>query len=264
MRKLFFLVLSFVYVIGHVQNLKIQPTQLNHISVEADEFIGIDGIGDYFYIKNNILYKKNALKSFQYQNINLGKLKKVDVINPLKISLFYQEFNTIILLDSQLNEIQKINLSENEKPILATAVGTSGQNQLWIFNNLDQQIGLLDTNTNTNKSIGQPIKSTIIYYQTNFNYFEWIDTENLWYSCTIYGRTNLVGKTDTNSQLQYVDATNYIYKKGESLYLRDIQSLILYEIEIVEKSFKKFYYKDQILSIFTDQGITNYNITKPR
>jgi len=34
-------------------------------------------------------------------------------------------------------------------------------------------------------------------------------------------------------------------------------------IENVEKSFKNFYYKDQILSIFTNQGISNYKITIP-
>jgi hypothetical protein len=34
-------------------------------------------------------------------------------------------------------------------------------------------------------------------------------------------------------------------------------------IEISEKTFKNFTYKDQILSIFTNQGITNYKITLP-
>ena len=43
------------------------------------------------------------------------KIKKVDLINPLKVTLFYEEFNTVVLLDNQMNEIQKIDFSKNEK-----------------------------------------------------------------------------------------------------------------------------------------------------
>jgi hypothetical protein len=37
------------------------------------------------------------------------KITKVDLQNPLKIVLFYESFNSALLLDNQLNEIQKIN-----------------------------------------------------------------------------------------------------------------------------------------------------------
>jgi hypothetical protein len=35
------------------------------------------------------------------------KITKVDLQNPLKIVLFYESFNSALLLDNQLNEIQK-------------------------------------------------------------------------------------------------------------------------------------------------------------
>jgi hypothetical protein len=47
------------------------------------------------------------------------------------------------------------------------------------------------------------------------------------------------------------------------LFLQDLKKNRIYTIENVDKSFKKFYYKDQILAIFTDQEITNYKITIP-
>jgi hypothetical protein len=47
------------------------------------------------------------------------------------------------------------------------------------------------------------------------------------------------------------------------LYFKVFEENQLYQIDIFEKSFKKFYYKDQILSIFTDRGISNYKITLP-
>jgi hypothetical protein len=71
----------------------------------------------------------------------LGKITKVDLQNPLKIVLFYESFN-VAPLDNQLNEIQKINFSSNANPIVITATGIASQNQLWVYNSLNQQIGL--------------------------------------------------------------------------------------------------------------------------
>ena len=57
--------------------------------------------------------------------------------------------------------------------------------------------------------------------------------------------------------------TVLLYKKGGDLYRYDFVGNKSTLIEIGEKTFKNFTYKDQILSIFTDQGITNYKITIP-
>jgi hypothetical protein len=37
----------------------------------------------------------------------------------------------------------------------------------------------------------------------------------------------------------------------------------VYKIEIVEKSLQNFYYKDQILAIFTNQEIKNFKLKLP-
>jgi hypothetical protein len=50
------------------------------------------------------------------------------------------------------------------------------------------------------------------------------------------------------------------------LYFKDISdtnSDTVSEIEVLEKTFDKFCYKDQILSIFTAKEITNYKIVTP-
>jgi hypothetical protein len=38
----------------------------------------------------------------------------------------------------------KVNLSQNNKPIIASFTGISALNQLWILLSLDQQLGLYD------------------------------------------------------------------------------------------------------------------------
>lgn len=245
------------------QSQNIVATKIDRVAFEADDLVGSDGFGNYFYIKNNVFFKQTATALLQYQNIALGKIKKIDLINPLKVTLFYEEFNTVVLLDNQMNEIQKIEFSKNETQIIASAVGMSGQNQLWIYNSLDQQIGLYDIATNTYKSLGVPIKENLLFYQTDFNNFHWIDKQNQWFTCSIFGRTTSNGLLENQNRLQLIENNSLMYCRDNTLFLFDRNTSKEYEIEIVEKSFQNFYCKNQILSIFTDQGITNYKITLP-
>ena len=88
--------------------------------------------------------------------------------------LFYEDFNSVVLLDNQLNKISEINFSQNNIPIVATATGMSTQNQLWIYNTLNQQIGLFDYLKNEYKTVSTPLTENIKFYQTDFNTFYWI------------------------------------------------------------------------------------------
>jgi hypothetical protein len=263
MKSSFLYILFFFVSVNFAQTSKISAKQINSVAFEADYFAGFDGFENYFYVKDNILFKLKTDAFLQYQNLSLGKLTKVDITNPLKIVLFYEEFNSVIILDNQLNEIQRIDFSTNEIPIVASAIGISGQNQLWVYNSLNQQIGLYDLNTNSYKNLGVPIKETFTYYQTDFNYFHWIDKQDQWMSCTIFGRFFSNGKVESSDQIQIIDQNKQLYLKNKQLYFKDLASNTLFEIAIVEKTFKNFYYKDQILSIFTDKGITNYKIIIP-
>ncbi len=263
MRKLIYLLSVFYCCFSFSQNLKLMPTKIDSIAIDADSFIGFDGFNNCFYTKNNVLFKKVGDSNLQYQNPSLGKIAKVDILNPLKIIVFYEEFNAVMVLDNQLNEIQKVDFSKLETPVVASAIGISGQNKLWVFNSLNQQIGLYDLNSNMYQNLGMPIKDGVSYYQTDFNYFQWIDKQNNWNTCTIYGRIFSCGKVETTSKMQLLNENKVLLSKDNLLFIRDKNANKLYEIEIVEKSFNNFYYKDQILSIFTNKGITNYKITIP-
>jgi len=263
MKKKIFLVLLLISWYGFGQVEKLVPTPTETIPFNGDTFIGFDGLNNCLYLKDNVLYKKSDSVLLQYQNISLGKITKVDILNPLKVIVFYEEFNTVMVLDNLLNEIQKVEFTKFEPPVMASAIGISGQNKLWIFNSLSQQIGLYDLNSNTYKNIGTPIEDGITYYQTDFNYFQWIDKQNNWNTCTVYGRIFNNGKVESSAEKQLLENNKILFSNLNRLFIRDRNLNKLYEIEIVEKSFKKFYYKDQILSIFTEQGITNYKITIP-
>jgi len=252
---------SFSMVIS--QNLKPAAVSVNSIRFDGDQFLGYDPFGFYYTIKNNVFSKVGTQDTIEYKNISLGKITKVDLQNPLKIVLFYENFNTVVILDNQLNETQKINFSENTIPIVASAIGIASQNQLWVYNSMNQQLGLYDYLNNLYKTISVPFTESIKNYSSDFNVFYWIDNKNNWYTCDIFGRITNKGKVNDYESITIINENQFIYSTNGVLVFQDLEKDQKTEIKIAEKSFKKFSYKDQILSIFTAEEITNYKIILP-
>ncbi|WP_406845091.1 hypothetical protein [Flavobacterium soyae] len=257
---LLFIVCSFSPFFG--QNQKINASVISKFKIDTDEFIGYDSFGYSYQIKNNVFSKIKGSEIFEYKNVSLGNITKVDIQNPLKIVLFYEDFNSVVLLDNQLNKMTEINFSQNTIPIVVSAIGMSTQNQLWIFNTLNQQIGLFDYLKNEYKTVSIPLTEGIKYYQTDFNTFYWIDKKNNWFSCDIFGKISSLGNVADFDKIEIISPQKFIFSKANSLYLRENTNTFS-EIEVLEKSFDKFYYKDQILSIFTTKEIVNYKIVIP-
>lgn len=262
---LLFIACSFSAVFAQDQKKNLTP--VSRFTIDADAFLGFDSFGFSYLIKNNVFSKIKGKEVFEYKNVSLGEITKADILNPLKIVLFYEDFNSAVLLDNQLNKITEINFSQNNNTsIVATAIGMSTQNQLWIYNSLNQQIGLFDYLKNEYKTVSTPLTENMKFYQTDFNIFYWIDEKNNWFSCDIFGKTTDLGKIPDFDKILILGPKQYIFSKANLLYFKDIHkdgSETVSEIEVLEKSLNNFCYKDQILSIFTAKEITNYKIVIP-
>ena len=256
--KMIILFLCFINQIVFSQTLK--PELINKLIIETDNFIGFDALGDFYYTKENVFLKKTKLQLLEYKNLSLGKIYKIDIQNPLKIVLFYQDFNTIITLDNQLNETQKINFSDFENPINVSATGISSNNKLWVFNSFDNKIGLFNYLKKDYKSISVPISYSIKNYNSDFNNFYFIDENNKFYYCDIYGRILFLMKIPDFDQVSIINSGQIIYSKNNNLFLFDLKNNQNQKIEISEKTIENFCYKNQILTIFTIQEISNYKI----
>lgn len=260
-KKVFFFILSLISITGFAQ--KLNTTLIDSNSLVCDTYIGFDTLGDYYFIKDNVFTKKSKLQLWQYKNITLGKITSVDIINPLQIVLFYEQFNTIILLDNQLNVVQKLDLSLLNNSLIAANVSLSGRNQLWVYNSSNQKLGLYDYNKNTLTEFPIPIQGTIKHTQSDFNSFIWIDNLNNCYSSDIFGKINLLCTVPAYDKIQIIDNERIIFSITHKLYLLNYVKKSIIEIEIVENSFENFYYKEQNLAIFTNQQIKNYKIILP-
>jgi hypothetical protein len=105
------------------------------------------------------LYTINSDNRLKKYNINgdsvgvfndvkkFGKLSYVRAQNPWKTILFYENFQTIVLLDKYLNNLGNINL--RDKNIFnVKAVASSYDNNIWVFDGREFKIKKLDDNGN--------------------------------------------------------------------------------------------------------------------
>ena len=253
--------LSFAFVFSQEQSLNAQF--ISSQKIDADNFIGFDDMDNQYYIKNNVLHKKNRQELWQYKNVSLGRPTRIDFQNQLKIMLLYENFNTVVLLDNQLNEIQKINFSETETPILISATGIASQNRLWIYNSLNQQIGLFDVLKNSYLSLTPSFEGNFKHYFSDFNTFQWIDDKLDWYNVDVFGKISTIGKVADFEKIKIISNSEVLFSKDGKLFLNNVSTNSIYTIEDIEKSFKDFFYKDQNLTIFTNKEILNYKINKP-
>lgn len=247
-------------------NLSGQTTQMelvNKFGFSADRFVGADKFGFYYFIKNNVLFKTKNDESLAYKNLPLGQITKVDLQNPLKVTLFYERFNTAVTLDNQLNETLKIDFSQLKTPLVVSKIGMASQNQLWVFDDISRQLFLYNSTNGNLKAVGTPFSENIVYYNTDFNYFEWLDDKNSWFQCSIFGNVQKLDYAFDFDKILFSDNECIIYKKDEKIFVFGKNTKKISLLENSNKTFESLWYKNQILSIFTEQEISNYKIIIP-
>ena len=241
----------------------ISSTKQNSIKIECEIFLGFDNQQNKYSIKNNILTKNSETITYQYNNLGLGKITRVDFQNPLQIVVFYKNFNTVVLLDNQLNEIKKIDFNLKSTPVTLEAVALSSQNQIWIYDSISSKIGLYNVNTYAFKWISTMLENPISYYESDYTHFYWTDVNLNLYRISIYGTIEKLGIQSKFDSIQLTKNGNSIYQLENQLYYYDLTSKRSSKIAIDEKIISKFFFRDGILSIFTQNEITNYKIILP-
>lgn len=259
---LFILIINFLYFSLQSQEV-IPAVKQSDTQLACDIFLGFDNQKSIYSLKNNILTKNSDGITYQYNNLSLGKITNVDFQNPLQIVIFYKNFNTVVLLDNQLNEIKKIDFNLKSTPINLEAVALSSQNQIWIYDSISSKIGLYNVNTDTFKWISTMLENPISYYESDYTHFYWTDIHLNLYRISIYGTIEKLGNLPKFDAIQLTKNGNSIYKTDDKLYYYDLTSKSSNKIAIDEKIISKFFFRDGILSIFTQNEITNYKIILP-
>ena len=107
----------------------------------------IDNLGRIYLVTDkNILinYRPDFKEMYRHANTKSGAISSIDVSNPLKITVFYDNFNKIKIFDNTLTQITEMNLSEKFSDI--TACASSNDGTYWVYD--PTQFKLLKINEN--------------------------------------------------------------------------------------------------------------------
>lgn len=215
--------------------------------------------------QNIIKYNSNGEKLYTYNN-NLGNISYVDVSDPLKILVFYNEFNQIIFLDKTLSIIGSPILLDNlelDQIELACSSNTGG---FWVYNSQTNQIKLI--NNNLQVKLQSVSINSILSTNTRPNYM--IEKNDYIYlnipesGIIIFDKFGTYNKIIPIKNLNafQIFNNNIIYYKNNKLFSFEVEKLIEKSIDIPDTSNVKdvrieqnklYILKDKELAIYQEK-----------
>ncbi len=254
----------FISVVAFSQKT-IKTSFIKTIDIKAEAIISIDKISDFEdikYVDNKTLFKKHKDSIlYNYSNVQLGEITSVDAFSPLKIKLFYKNFNTVMVLDNRLTETDKIDFNITKPYKNVSHVSTGFGNRLWIFNQDLQQLELYDYKTGEVFAKSAPIQSSVISLKSNYNNC-WLLTENYLYKYDTYG--SLIYKIENkNYTAMALDYGNIVLQSStKSLFYLSKGSQIATPIETPKLLIKQFLLTNGSLYIYDNEFLHEYQLIK--
>ncbi|MFI1771951.1 hypothetical protein [Thalassobellus citreus] len=237
---------------------RIETTLIKSYKFNAEALVSIDNFNTQYFINNNVFSKKNASKTITYNNLQLGDLKSANAFNPLKINLFYKDFNTVIILDNRLAEIFKIDFNTISDYKNVSHIATGHDNTIWIFNQDTQQLELYDYKQNITRAQTLPVQTEILDLKSNYNTC-WLLTKKYLYVYNYFG--SLLQKTKNDGFTALTESNNnIILKKDNTLFYLKRNTKKPIPIATPNLLIKQFFVTNETLYIYNNESIYKYQI----
>jgi len=229
------------------------------VKIKAKTIFDIDSFGTLYYSKNNNSFNKtNPDTTITYSNFQLNTITSANAFNPLKINLFYQDFNTVIVLDNRLAEIYKVDFNTIEPYKNVTFVSTGFSNTLWLFNQNKQLLELYDYKTNTVKLKTVPVQSNALALKSDYNYC-YLLTENFLYVYNYFG--SLIGKYKNEGyESMAFSKGQLVLNKGNELYILSKDDTKITPINHPNLLINQFLVTNETLYIYHDDILRQYQL----
>lgn len=127
------IILSFIVCCSFVLQTS---NKIIHITFpEKNCSVKIDGFGNIYVINATQIIKYNTLGILQktFSIKRYGKIDFVDVSNPLKLLLYYKDFQQVLFLDDQLTATSNMISLENIGYEQANLICNSSNNSFWLY-----------------------------------------------------------------------------------------------------------------------------------
>ena len=256
------LIITFILIsFSVVSQNPIKATFKSKIKLEVDNIAAIDNFGDIYYVHDNVLIlqsNKRNLGNLTYNNLQLGQITSVNAFNPLKINLFYKDFNSAIILDNRLAEIKKIDFNTIQPFRNITKISVANDNSIWIYNQDTQQIELFDYKYNKTKITSLPLEGTLLDIKSNYN-FCWVLTDKFIYTYNYFG--SLVSKIDHEGFKQIeIDNDILFVLKENKIFYSDKNNNVFEELELPKLLINRFLVTNETLYIYHDEFLHQYQL----
>ena len=123
-----------------------QPSAPRIISGDFQRF-DVDNLGNLYVLTRGHQLRKYSARGDSIGVFNdvvkYGRLRTMDISNPMRILLFYPDFGTILLLDRMLKPLDAIDLRRSSM-LQVSAAATSYDNQCWVYDEQEARLRKID------------------------------------------------------------------------------------------------------------------------
>jgi hypothetical protein len=241
---------------------------VSKVPLAADRFIGVDNYKNNYSIKDRVLNKQGPDGNFLFNDLQLGRITSVDIINPLKVVVFFQDTNTVVLLDNKLSEIQRINFNNLPQFLNVSTATNAGNNSLWLFNVDTQQLELYNYGSKLQTVVSQPFPGKLLSQASNFNYCFTL-TEKKLRAFNIYG--SILNEVPSEGYEKIIQQNeNLVALKENSLYYlpdfamrNDAISHETVKLPLTEITIKDLQLTNDFLYIYDGENLHTFKLTLP-
>ncbi len=135
MKRLIFIWFNCLIVV--LLNSNIANAQLKQVAKidTTAKSIYVDNLDNVYLLSERdelLKYDNKGKLKWRYSNNRFGKLHSVDVSDPLRVILFFADFQQVVALNNNLNEIISYSFAKNGN-LLISAIASGNNNSLWTF-----------------------------------------------------------------------------------------------------------------------------------
>lgn len=257
MQRLIFIFL-FIGIASHSQN-QVKAVLKDSTALKAKTIFGVDTFGTLYYATDNNTFNKKAKDTtITYANFQLGEITTANTFNPLKINLFYKDFNTVVILDNRLAEVYKIDFNTLQNYKNVSFVSTGYDNTLWIFNQDLQQLELYDYKTNKLKQKTVPVQSEVLDLKSDYNNCYML-TEKYLYIYNYFG--SLISKhPNIGYESLAFSKAHLVLKKENNLFLLSKNSDDILPVKHPNLLINQFLVTNETLYLYHDKILRHYQL----
>lgn len=115
------------------------------------DFIVADYLGNIFLVRGSVLeqYDTEGNKLNSYTNFHLGQITGADVSDPMRISVYFGNFNQVVFLNRQLSEISEpVSLDDIGFTQVPVACGAA-KGGVWLYDSQNMQLVYVNSGSET-------------------------------------------------------------------------------------------------------------------